>query len=189
MIIHSLKLLGALFYHNNSKADCVEMVNALVNEKILRQETLNALLSIQEGQFHHDFSVLFEGIGDMPVPPWGSVYLDKEQVLFGDSNVRYRLFLNNNGITLDSGQREPEDQFGLMLLACAYFLEQNQKAAAHELVGEHLMPWANTYLEQLSAKAPNAFYRALATDVQQWLHLYISQHNISVTEQKIYLNE
>lgn len=189
MIIHSLKLLGALFYHNHSKADGEDIVNALIDEEVLHQQTLDALLSIDEQQLHSDFSVLFEGIGTMPVPPWGSVYLDKEQVLFGDSNVRYRLFLHNNGITLDSGQREPEDQFGLMLLACAYFLEQNQQQTANQLLGEHLMPWADTYLEQLSLKAPNTFYKALATNVQQWLHLYIKQQNISVTKQKIYLNE
>lgn len=119
----------------------------------------------------------------------GSVYLDKEQVLFGESNTQYRLFLQQNGIELDSGQREPEDQFGLMLLACAYFLEQDQTQTACELLGKHLMPWGSSYLEQLRYKAPNLFYQRLAEDVSKWLNALIQQQQIEVVKRKIYLNE
>ncbi|UYI46095.1 molecular chaperone [Vibrio natriegens] len=189
MIIHTLKILGTLFYHKRSKTESIELVASLVNENVLQPETLNALCDLDEAQFEHDFSVLFEGMGSMPVPPWGSVYLDKEQVLFGESNTQYRLFLQQHGIELDSGQREPEDQFGLMLLACAHFLEQDQTQTAFELLGEHLMPWGASYLEQLRAKAPNQFYQQLASDVKKWLDALIQQQNIHARQKKIYLNE
>lgn len=189
MIIDTLKLLGTLFYHKRSKTESVAMVSALVAESVLQPEALNAICAIDEVQLEHDFSVLFEGVGTMPVPPWGSVYLDKEQVLFGDSNVLYRLFLQQNGITLDSGQREPEDQFGLMLLASAYFLEQGNTQAAFELVGEHLMPWGGVYLEQLANKAPNRFYQQLAKDTLVWLNCLIQRQNIHVVQKKSYIDE
>lgn len=189
MIIHTLKLLGTLFYHKRSKTESVEIVSALINESVLQPEALNALCELDEAQLEHDFSVLFEGIGTMPVPPWGSVYLDKERVLFGNSNVLYRLFLQQNGITLDSGQREPEDQFGLMLLACAYFLEQDNTQAAFELLGEHLMPWGKAYLQQLANKAPNPFYQQLATDTFIWTNCLIQKQNIHVIQKKLYVDE
>ncbi len=189
MIIHTLKIIGSLLYYKHNKKKLTELVSALVEENILSQATLSALTSLDEEQIEHDFSVLFEGLGTMPVPPWGSVYLDKEQVLFGESNSQYRLFLQQHGIQLDSGQREPEDQFGLMLLACAYFLEQDQTQAASELLGEHLMPWGVTYLEQLRDKAPNLFYQRLAADVTKWLSSMVEQQGIHVVQKKIYLND
>ncbi|PFG45804.1 TorA maturation chaperone TorD [Vibrio sp. ES.051] len=189
-IINTGKLLGTLFYHKRNKAETIELVSALVSENVLQNETLIALSALDAEQLEHDFSVLFEGMGFMPIPPWGSVYLDKEQVLFGASNTQYRLFLQQHGIALDSEQREPEDQFGLMLLAYAYLLEQgNANAAAHELIGQHLMPWGKTYLEQLSDKAPNLFYQLLAKDVLGWLNFLLQKQSIHVSQKKIYLDE
>ncbi|BDR13036.1 hypothetical protein VspSTUT11_10120 [Vibrio sp. STUT-A11] len=189
MIIHTIKILGTLFYHKRGKAESVELVRSLVTENALQTETLNALTALTDEQFERDFSVLFEGMGTMPVPPWGSVYLDKEQVLFGESNTQYRLFLQQHGIALDSGQREPEDQFGLMLLACGYFLEQDNTQAAFELLGEHLMPWGPSYLEQLRDKAPNPFYQLLAADIIKWLDALVQKQQIDVVKKKIYLDE
>ncbi len=187
IIIHKIKLLGSLFYQKHNQVKSIELVEALITENVLQPNTLAELKSLNDEQLEHDFSVLFEGIGSMPVPPWGSVYLDKEQVLFGESNVQYRLFLQQHGIELNSGQREPEDQFGLMLLACAYLVEQDKTSAACELLSEHLMPWGFTYLDLLTQKAPNAFYQQLASDASLWLKQLIEQLNIQVAEKKIYL--
>ncbi len=189
IIIHTLKILGSLFYHKHNKEESTELVSALVNENVLEPETLSALVSLDEEKIEYDFCVLFEGVGMMPVPPWGSVYLDKEQVLFGESNNQYRQFLLQHGIQLDSGQREPEDQFGLMLLACAHLLEQGQNQAAFGLLGEHLMPWATTYLELLRDKAPSPFYQRLAADVIKWLSSLVEQQDIHVVQKKIYQND
>ncbi len=189
MIIHKIKLLGSLFYQKHNQAETIELAHALMVEEVLKPKTLDALVSLSAEQLENDFCVLFEGIGEMPVPPWGSVYLDKEKVLFGESSVQYRLFLQKNGVVLNSGQREPEDQFGLMLLACAYLVEQDKTQAAYELIGEHLMPWGYTYLEQLESKAPNEFYQLLGSDVAQWMKNLIQQHDINVAEKKIYLHE
>ncbi len=189
IFIHQIKLLGSLFYQKRNHFESIEVVETLVAENVLQPDTLNALSSLSIGQLEHDFSLLFEGIGSMPVPPWGSVYLDKERVLFGESNTQYRRFLQQHDMALSSGQREPEDQFGLMLLACAYLLEQDKTQAACELIGEHLMPWGVTYLEQLTQKAPNSFYQLLGRDVLQWLKPLTKQYDIQVAQKKIYLNE
>ncbi|TMX45681.1 molecular chaperone [Vibrio sp. Hep-1b-8] len=186
-ITNNIKLLGSLFYQKQPIEKTIKIVDALVAEDVLNTRTLDQLKSLSAEQFDHYFGVLFEGVGSMPVPPWGSVYLDKEKVLFGESNVQYRLFLQQNGVVLNSGQREPEDQFGLMLLACAYFIEQDNSQAACELLGEHLMPWGSVYLEQLQQKAPNSFYQHLGNDVLLWLQQLIKQLGIQVTKKNIYL--
>ncbi len=100
----------------------------------------------------------------MPAPPWGSVYLDRENSLSGESTLAYREFLAKQNIVMSSEQREPEDQFGLMLLALVYILEQGHKPAARILLEQHLLPWAYRYLELVqTTKLENDFYAILAT--------------------------
>ncbi|WP_368658211.1 molecular chaperone TorD family protein [Budvicia aquatica] len=41
----------------------------------------------------YDYSILFEGQGVMPAPPWSSVYLERENLLMGESTLAYRDFL------------------------------------------------------------------------------------------------
>ncbi len=189
MIIDSAKLIGTLFFQKCSKSELIELVAALVDENILKRNTLDAIFAIDEKQLEYDFSLLFEGIGDMPAPPWGSVYLDRERVLFGSSALEYRAFLQSNGVELDTGLREPEDQFGLMLLAFAYLLEQNKKDAAFELMEQHLLPWSSTYLELLNNKSDNLFYKNLSNNVSDWLNELIKKHDLKVMDKKIYLND
>ena len=185
-IITSAKLFGTLFYQPCSKSELVELVGALAEINHVSPKALNALLAADEKALEHDFSVLFEGMGDMPAPPWGSVYLDKERVLFGNSTLLYRAFLERYGVELDSGLREPEDQFGLMLLALAFLLEQDNQSAAIELLEQHLLPWANAYLVQLNATTNNLFYQQLALNVDTWLQSLISRYALSVAKKKIY---
>ncbi len=52
----------------------------------------------------------------LPAPPWGSVWLDKESVLFGDSTLALRQWMRENGIALEADGNEPEDHFGTVLL-------------------------------------------------------------------------
>ncbi|CNH58025.1 TorD family cytoplasmic chaperone [Yersinia frederiksenii] len=107
--------------------------------------------AISPEQLEYDFSVLFEGQGEMPAPPWGSVYLDKENILMGASTLQYREFLATLGLANQSTIHEPEDQFGLMLLAWVYLIEQHpvssqqsnnnqQDGAEIVLLTEHLLP-------------------------------------------------
>ncbi len=59
---------------------------------------------------------LFIGPWALPAPPWGSVWLDKESVLFGDSTLALRQWMRENGIALEADGNEPEDHFGTVLL-------------------------------------------------------------------------
>ncbi|MGL5654056.1 MAG: molecular chaperone TorD family protein [Vibrio sp.] len=116
------------------------------------------------------FSQLFEGLGYMFAPPWGSVYLDPENIVMGESTLAYRQFLQRHGVAVQLDCHEPEDQFGLMLLALAHFLEQDQESAAIELLNKHLFPWATLYLQRLkSACDEGEFYYCLAILAEYFL--------------------
>ncbi|MEZ9681590.1 molecular chaperone TorD family protein [Vibrio splendidus] len=188
MIIDTHKLLGSLFYQATSKEQLITIVEALVESEVLSEECLIALRSEDEDTLSSEFSRLFEGVGDMPAPPWGSVYLDKDRVVFGASTVEYRQFLELNQIELDTGLREPEDQFGLMLFAHAYLLENNNIDSARELLGFHLLTWSPVYLEKLNTASELSFYKKLSTDVIDWLKYLTSEYKINVVPKKLYID-
>ncbi|AHM75091.1 TorD/DmsD family molecular chaperone [Yersinia hibernica] len=160
------RILGACFYYP-PQSDAVQRLWPLLSQmtdlfpwpnpaKIAHD--CQQMPNILPEQLEYDFSVLFEGQGEMPAPPWGSVYLARENILMGESTLKYREFLFTLGLASQSVIHEPEDQFGLMLLAWVYLIEhphispphlsqQHPSGAAVTLLTEHLLPWAYRYLE------------------------------------------
>jgi len=104
---------------------------------------------------------LFIGPDHLDAPPWGSVYLDEEGTLFGDSTLAVRHFLDAEGVTLHTEQHEPEDHIGLLFWAAAWLAEAGRPAALHLLIDEHIRPWSDAYLDKLGEAARHPFYRAL----------------------------
>ncbi|MBS9436879.1 molecular chaperone [Photorhabdus noenieputensis] len=166
------RIIGACFYYSPKSEQVRPLIPLLIdidklfpwsnNRKIKNLTKKLATFSAESLQY--DYSILFEGQGVMPAPPWGSVYLDRENSLSGESMLAYREFLAKQNIVMSSEQPEPEDQFGLMLLALVYILEQGHKPAARTLLEQHLLPWAYRYLELVqTTKLENNFYSILAT--------------------------
>ncbi|WP_213378083.1 Tat proofreading chaperone DmsD, partial [Klebsiella aerogenes] len=89
---------------------------------------------------------LFIGPWALPAPPWGSVWLDKESVLFGDSTLALREWMRTSGIALDLERNEPEDHFGTLLLLAAWLCETNQDELFAQLLAWHLLPWSGRFL-------------------------------------------
>lgn len=164
------RIIGSLFYYSpdspqiNALIPQIESLSELFDwhDKAKIAQICQSIRLPQEDELIWQFSVLFEGQGEMVAPPWGSVYLDKDNLLMGDSTVAYRHFLAQNGITFITDVCQPEDQFGLMLLAAAQLLEQEKNQAVKTLLEQHLMPWSYRYLECLANNTVSPFYAALA---------------------------
>lgn len=115
-----------------------------------------------EAGLHQAFTRLFVGPYKMPAPPWGSVYLDPESVIFGNETLELRQWMREAGVKLNLPEREPEDHFGLVCLMLSFALQGSADAErTRELVGYHLLPWAPRFLELLGAGA-----RELAAEAQ-----------------------
>ncbi|WP_176701762.1 TorD/DmsD family molecular chaperone [Gilliamella sp. wkB112] len=174
------KLLGAFFYYPPNGQEVKPLITALLHIDQLTEWSNGLLISEQcqiladevtNPELDYQYSVLFEGQGSMPTPPWGSVYLDEEHLLMGESQERYRQFLQQQGLKLTSGINEPEDQFGLMLMAFAILLENNKPEAAQQLITDHLLIWSALYLDRLKVNDVSRFYRSLAIIAEQYLML------------------
>lgn len=168
------RILGCLFYYppDSEAAQCaLRDLPQLANYFPWQQpEVIRRICQHIAPPQPETFSLLFEGLGDMQAPPWGSVYLDPERIVMGCSTLDYRHFLQRNAVATRLAGNEPDDHFGLMLLALAYLLEQGREATALELLTEHLFPWADLYLQQLkSATLAGEFYHCLATLAQHFI--------------------
>jgi TorA maturation chaperone TorD len=103
---------------------------------------------------------LFIGPWALPAPPWGSVWLDKESVLFGESTLELRQWMRDNQIAWEASQNEPEDHFGTLLMLAAWLVENQRYTTCDELLAWHLLPWAGRFLEVFVAQARHPFWQA-----------------------------
>lgn len=135
-------------------------------------------------QLDDDFQTLFIGPNNLVAPPWGSVYLDKESVVFGESLLTLRTFLQENGIQFSLVQNEPEDHIGLMFMLTAYFAE-NHPDLLKVFWRAHFLTWAYRFFELFNAESPS-FYRGIGMLAERLLHHWQEKLEIEPLVLKLY---
>ena len=122
---------------------------------------LERALAADPADLDRDYHRLLVGPGKLAAPPWGSVYLDSESVLFGDSCVALGRWMRARGIELHEGEsREPVDHIGRMLVLLSWLCD-NQPDQVIPFMEEHLMTWAPRYFAQLEPAAAGTLYEPL----------------------------
>ncbi|HCH5317630.1 TPA: molecular chaperone TorD family protein [Vibrio parahaemolyticus] len=184
-----LKLFGALFYYQPKDYPAANLDTLLSNTDTPIEALNDMLRSFQNEseealQMEHDR--MFAGIGEMPAPPWGSAYLDKEAVLFGESTIEYRYFLQRCGFSLESDQREPEDQIGLMLMVLGMLIETEQQKLAAEMLREHLMTWFGFFNNRFKKAVTLTPYSKLSNLTEELLQSLSEQYQVVVLAKRDY---
>lgn len=108
-----------------------------------------------------EYRRLFVGPAAKPAPPWGSVYTDRECVVFGASTLALRRWMRDQGIERTTDDRAPEDHIGLMLALMAW-IARNRPEALDEYLREHLLTWSSHFLDELAEVSEHPFYEGLA---------------------------
>ncbi|EMX7355080.1 Tat proofreading chaperone DmsD [Salmonella enterica] len=164
------RVLGALFYYSPESHETAPLVQALLTDDWQAQWPLDAeALAPVAAMFktHSEESLpqawqrLFIGPYALPSPPWDSVWLDRESVLFGDSTLALRQWMRENGIQFEMQQNEPEDHFGSLLLLAAWLAENDRHHECEQLLAWHLFPWSSRFLDVFIDHAGHPFYQAL----------------------------
>ncbi|WP_392559903.1 TorD/DmsD family molecular chaperone [Orbus mooreae] len=191
----STRLFGAFFYYPPTSEALKPLYTSLneieslflwENKSLIQSQCKLIQKYLNDPELPYQYSILFEGQGFMPAPPWGSVYLDKENLLMGESTHRYREFLQQQNIVMQTGINEPEDQFGLMLMTLALIIESAEFDAAKQLISQHIMPWAPRYLSLLKEYDGSPFYQALAIIVEQYLSTIVKTLDLTVPHYYLY---
>ncbi|MFI8417739.1 Tat proofreading chaperone DmsD [Serratia sp. NPDC078593] len=190
------RVLGVLLYAPPESDECRTLLAAMSDPAWLAEwpyDENQSAAQIAEGikdqqseTLSQAYQRLFVGPYALPAPPWGSVYLDKESVLFGDSTLRLRKWLRNNGIDTQREQNEPEDHIGTLLMMAAWLAEEQQGKLLQSLLAQHVLPWAPRFLALLEQYAAHPFYLGLAQLAQSTLNAWAQECTEPVAELELY---
>ncbi|KAB1490721.1 Tat proofreading chaperone DmsD [Cronobacter sakazakii] len=189
------RILGALFYYSPEAPEARAIVNALRmpgwerewpcgfdSARVAGFYTLNS----GDETLAQAWQRLFIGPDALPAPPWGSVWLDRESVLFGDSTLALQGWLRDNAIAFETPLNEPADHIGLLLLLTAWLAEQGKTRELDELLAWHLLPFAPRFLEVFCTQAQHPFYEALGELTRATLTHWRSGLLMPVSQKTLY---
>lgn len=189
------RILGAAFYYSPDQVP--EIIELLVSgewvadwhygSEAQKQGIAAEMAAMQRDDETLDeaYQRLFIGPYALPSPPWGSVWLDKENVLFGESTLQLREWMQANQIDIHLTQNEPEDHFGLLMMMVAWVAE-HQPENLSELLGKHILPWGLLYLDKMQEKGDSPFYVGLSKLAHLTLVAWQDSMNIEVDKKLIF---
>lgn len=155
------------------------------------QACLPLLRGLQEGaagdqdELAKEYRRLFVGPNALQAPPYGSVYTDPDQVLFGASTLALRGWLDQVGIGVKNDEVAPEDHIGTMLSLAAWIMRV-KPAVLEEYLAKHLMTWVPHYLGELKEAAGEGFYCNLAKLAELTLTGARERFGLDVKEPRFY---
>ncbi|RJT46860.1 Tat proofreading chaperone DmsD [Rahnella woolbedingensis] len=191
------KVLGAMLYYPPATPEVSALITLLEtsdwaeswpcasDEARAQAGECFSQISTADESLDDAYQRLFVGPYALPAPPWGSVYLDKESVVFGDSTLNLRQWMRENGVEPHLTQAEPEDHIGLLLMMAAW-LAENSPALLNEFLTMHLLPWAGRYLELLRQKAEHPFYVGVAVLAESTICGWKQQLGLEVNAVDLY---
>lgn len=132
-----------------------------------------------------EYRRLFIGPAPKPAPPWGSVYTDRECVVFGESTLELRRWMREHGVARTADERTPEDHIGLMLALMAH-IARTQPEALDDYLQTQLLPWSSHFLQELEEAAGHPFYRGLALLTRASLEGIGQERSLEVSYPRFY---
>lgn len=109
-----------------------------------------------------DWMALFRGPRHLRAAPWGSVYMDHDQVLYGWTWEGLRAWMRESGIAGTYRENDPEDNFGRLMSLAGQLASERRPDLLGQLLADHLLPWAPRFLETVRAQAATDTCRGLA---------------------------
>lgn len=177
------KLLAACFYEPDKALLLEENVCdnlALLFEKIAPHTTLHsaaqlkaALEKTEDEELRLDYATLFVGPFELAAAPYGSIYLEKNRRIMGESTIDVLRYYQDAGLSVDI--KEPPDHI-VIELEFLYFLSSKEAAAVTADNGAEakryntlqaqfftrLMTWIPEFCGQIQSRAATSYYRTLA---------------------------
>jgi len=179
------KLLAACFYQPRKKLFLEERVFehlAALSQEIC-PEAVSSILrmgkafsSSDEEELLIEYAGLFVGPYELKAPPYGSVYLDGERKVMGDSTLQVIKLYEEAGLVMDQSFKELPDHIAVELEFMYYLSYKEAEALEHsdeeralaineirnQFFSQYLRPWVPSFSEKIKELTDHPFYIALA---------------------------
>ncbi|CEG26946.1 TorD/DmsD family molecular chaperone [Bacillus sp. B-jedd] len=147
-------------------------------------EQPGSLTAEKAGELKDEFTYLFVGPNVLPAPPWESVYLGKEALLFEETTLKVRECYKDFGLSFIHENREAEDHILIEMEFLGYLItesiEKNEPARNKELLigqinflEEHFLKWAPKFCEKLLEHCKTEWYQGIALLLEEYINLEI----------------
>ncbi|WP_330149031.1 molecular chaperone [Shewanella xiamenensis] len=161
-----------------------------VEQKAILNNLRIALDSEKTDVINLDYFNLFVGNFRKLSYPWGSVYTDRDNLLFGDTERNFKRFCIKNNILIKSHYNEPYDHIGIILLSLSILFERASSNFLlndiNELLESHLLPWFYRFISLMKENASTLFYRSIATLLEQFIYFWEQELEIDVNYPRLY---
>lgn len=136
-------------------------------------------------EIHFEHQRLFIGPNKLPAPPWSSVYLGEEKIIFDEHTLKVRDFYRRWSLEPVEIKKIPDDHIGLELEFISVligetitFLKQEQIDKANEALSdqeifldEYILTWVWDYCFLLKEASQHPLYKGLALFTPSYLEL------------------
>ena len=191
----TLELLQIISNHYMREA--IELYIEDHNEQHSREylEVLHTLKTIDQQTLDHvkdEYTHLLVGPNKLPAPPWESVYINKERMIFQDSTLKVRQAYLKYGLLPANYPHEADDHLALeldfMLHLSSLLLEKYEQMQVGSMcitgntdtdeikkliddqqafLDEHLLVWVGSFAEQIQHGQTQIFYPQMALLLEQ----------------------
>ncbi|SJZ89467.1 TorD/DmsD family molecular chaperone [Selenihalanaerobacter shriftii] len=189
---NTYKLLSTLFYlPEKDLFESQVLDNLVVSTEVISDDLMEYAISLQkEGEkisniedLKVEYSRLFVGPFDLIAPPYGSIYLEKERKVMGDSTVDVLNKYKEVGLKVADDFKDAPDHI-IMELEFLYFLTFNQIEAINssdftsalqyleiqrEFLDNHLGVWISEFTKRVSNNANTEFYKSLVNITKNFI--------------------
>jgi putative dimethyl sulfoxide reductase chaperone len=141
--------------------------------QLLRSVVANVPPAVLLPELRSDYTALFIGLEQVDAPPWESVYLSRDHLLFDEQTLAVRDSYARFGLQIPNIDREPDDHIGFELLFLSHLVQQAAQAlensdaagaeyllaAAGQFLAAHPQQWAQLFVERIDRYARTDYYR------------------------------
>jgi len=157
-------------------------------EAVVKGEAPFSFLSLNPKELVPEYHRLFVGPGELPAPPYESVYREGWTV-FGESTLEVKRRYEEAGYALEPSFTELPDHVAAELAFMALLTEEEARAweaqdasaafswlvRERAFLGDHLTRWLPGFCDRLLASTEVPFYRGLAVSLREFVALDAEQ--------------
>lgn len=136
------------------------------------------------GELREDFTRLFTGPGSSLAPPYESVYLGREKILFEAPTLEVRNIYRKFHLRISSLNKIPDDHISCELAflseLCSRFSDVSNNEPPdstddlRRFLESHLLLWSDMFIDRVMEHARSDFYRGIALLLRGTLEAFSS---------------